>query len=162
MFLVIDSFNDAGPVANDNEMARTSIKYKGKRKKQGKPWTTDELRVHAETKARDFHLLLEFAVRHYDAVVWCYCDSDLVFGELQEAHHYLCGQRKNVISEHFHSRVMVHEASGFLLSLDEVDGNVRGTGAWHRGCRCPAKWALQMTFFINTVAVIALTDQFPV
>ena len=69
---------------------------------------------------------------------------------------------KAAINEHFHSRVMIHDASGFLLSLDGVDGNVRLPGAWHRGSRCPASWARQMTFFINTIAVIALTDQFPV
>ena len=111
--------------------------------------------------ARDFKILLDFAVRHYDAVVWCYCDANLVFDDLLTAHHLMCDQRKKVINEHFHSRVMMHDASGFLLSLDTVRGDTRAPGEWHRGSRAPASWARQMTLFINTIAVIALTDSRP-
>ena len=134
----MDTFNDASPIADDNELARTPDQWKGKRKKQKKPLTEDELRRHAETKSKDFRQLLEFGVERYDAVVWCYCDSDLVFNGFKEAHHYMRKQWMSLIEEYFPSRVMTHEASGFLLSLDEIDGNVRGPGEWHRGCRCIA------------------------
>ena len=134
---------------------------KMKCKKLGTERTQEELGEHHARTARDFKLLLEFAERRYDGVVWCYCDANIVFNDLLTAHHEMCDQRKKVINQHFHSRVMMHDALGFLLSLDTARGDTRAPGDWHRGSRSPVSRARHMTLFINTISVIALTDQFP-
>ena len=107
----MDLLNDADPVANENEKDRCWAELRAEHnankalgRATGKlkvpyhaEWTAEELQAHAERTNRDFISLMEFATRRYDPVVWCYCDSLLVYTDLREAHRYLCNRRKSVI-----------------------------------------------------------------